>query len=49
MFTSMRVAGGEVKLTDDVYGWDDDVAYALGYVQRPPRQRQKQVAGDVGP
>jgi L,D-transpeptidase YcbB len=49
MYRTAFVEGGEVKLVDDVYGWDDDVAYALGYVRRPPRQRQKQVAGDVGP
>jgi murein L,D-transpeptidase YcbB/YkuD len=40
---------GAVKLVDDIYGWDDDVAYALGYVRRPTRARQHQVGGDVGP
>jgi murein L,D-transpeptidase YcbB/YkuD len=39
----------KIKLVEDVYGWDDDVAYALGYVRRPPRAKQKQVGGDVGP
>jgi murein L,D-transpeptidase YcbB/YkuD len=49
MYRTAFVDGGKVKLVDDVYGWDDDVAYALGYVRRPPRQRQKQIGGDVGP
>jgi murein L,D-transpeptidase YcbB/YkuD len=49
MYRTAFVDDGRVKLVDDVYGWDDDVAYALGYVRRPPRERQKQVDGDVGP
>ena len=40
---------GQVKLVEDAYGWDDDVGYALGYVRRPPRAKQAQIAGDVGP
>lgn len=49
MYRTAFVDGGKVKLVDDPYGWDDDVAYALGYVRRPPRARQKQAGGDVGP
>jgi len=40
---------GAVRLVEDVYGWDDDVARALGY-ERPPRGPRRQVRnGDVGP
>lgn len=49
MYRTAFVDDGQVKLVDDAYGWDDDVAYALGYVRRPLRARQKQVGGDVGP
>ena len=49
MYRTAFVDEGKVKMVDDVYGWDDDVAYALGYVRRPPRERQKKVEGDVGP
>jgi murein L,D-transpeptidase YcbB/YkuD len=40
--------GSQVRLVPDVYGWDDDVARALGLEHGPPRgtfQRQE----DVGP
>ena len=40
---------GQLTFVDDVYGWDDDVAYALGYVRKPPRAKQKYEGGDVGP
>ena len=49
MYRTAFVDDGQVKLVDDAYGWDDDVGYALGYVRRPPRQKQKQAGGDVGP
>ncbi len=40
---------GQVRLVDDSYGWDDDIAYALGYVRKPPRANVKHADGDVGP
>ncbi len=49
MYRTAFIDGGKVKLIDDPYGWDDDVAYALGYVRKPPRAKQKQGDGDVGP
>ena len=49
MYRTAFVDDGQVKLVDDAYGWDDDVAYALGYVRRPPRAKVKHVDGDVGP
>lgn len=49
MYRTAVVEDGKVKLVNDIYGWDDDVAYALGYVRRPPRAKQKHAGGDVGP
>jgi len=49
MYRTAFLDDGQVRLVDDIYGWDDDVGYALGYVRRPPREKQKQVEGDVGP
>jgi murein L,D-transpeptidase YcbB/YkuD len=49
MYRTSFIDDGRVKLADDAYGWDDDVAYALGYVRRPPRAKQKRVETDVGP
>ncbi|HET6940759.1 MAG TPA: L,D-transpeptidase family protein, partial [Sphingomicrobium sp.] len=49
MYLTAFLDNGQVRLVDDVYGWDDDVAYALGYVRRPPRAKVKREAGDVGP
>ena len=49
MYRTAFVDGGKVKLVEDVYGWDDDVAYALGYVRRPARAKAKHEGGDVGP
>ena len=49
MYRTAFVEDGKVKLVNDVYGWDDDVGYALGYVRRPPRAKQAHQGGDVGP
>lgn len=49
LYHTAFVEDGTVKLANDIYGWDDDIAYALGYVRRPPRAKQKLAAGDVGP
>jgi murein L,D-transpeptidase YcbB/YkuD len=48
MYRTAFLADGKVQLVDDVYGWDDDVAYALGYVRKPPRAKVKHEV-DVGP
>ena len=39
MYRTAFVDDGQVQLVEDVYGWDDDVAYALGYVRKPPRAK----------
>ena len=39
---------GRVHFADDAYGWDNDVATALGYPTKAPTKRQKR-AGDIGP
>ena len=49
MYRTAFLDKGQVRLVDDVYGWDDDVAYALGYVRKPPRAKVKHEGGDVGP
>jgi len=49
MYRTAFADDGQVQIVDDIYGWDDDVAYALGYVRRPPRAKAKQEGGDVGP
>lgn len=49
MYRTAFLDHGAIRIVDDVYGWDDDVAYALGYVRRPPRAKVKQEGGDVGP
>lgn len=40
--------GGRIRLRDDAYGWDEDVAAALGLPARPRRARGSHVS-DVGP
>ena len=46
--TAFVGADGRVGFAPDVYGWDNDVATALGYESRPgPRIDHR--AGDVGP
>jgi len=49
MYRTAFVEDGQVRIVEDVYGWDDEVAYALGYVRRPPRAKTKHAGGDVGP
>lgn len=49
MYRTAFFDDGQVRIADDTYGWDDDVAHALGYVRRPPRAKVKQEGGDVGP
>jgi len=39
---------GRVHFASDAYGWDDDVAAALGYAKQAPRAQQQQ-NGDIGP
>ena len=40
--------GDRVQFRPDVYGWDDEVAKALGLVKGPTRETQQQ-SGDIGP
>ena len=49
MYRTAFLDDGQVRMVDDVYGWDDDVAHALGYVRRPPRAKAKHERGDIGP
>ena len=49
MYRTAFLDNGAVRLVDDIYGWDDEVARALGYI-RPPRGPRTHVRGaDVGP
>ena len=42
--------GSRVQFRPDAYGWDDDVAYAIGLVRGPKPQRAEHRRGeDVGP
>jgi murein L,D-transpeptidase YcbB/YkuD len=41
--------GTRVEFRPDVYGWDSDVARALGLVKGPPRQTQQPQGEDIGP
>jgi murein L,D-transpeptidase YcbB/YkuD len=41
--------GGRVQFRPDIYGWDDDVAYAIGLKRGPPRKAYKRSAEDIGP
>ena len=49
MYRTAFVDDGQVRIVEDVYGWDDEIAYALGYVRKPPRAKTKHAGGDVGP
>jgi murein L,D-transpeptidase YcbB/YkuD len=39
---------GKIRFVEDTYGWDNDVAAALGYERRQVRKRPRRAA-DVGP
>ncbi len=41
--------GSRIQFRPDVYGWDDDVAAAIGLVRAPPRRARRHQPGDVGP
>jgi murein L,D-transpeptidase YcbB/YkuD len=41
--------GARVQFRPDVYGWDDDVAMALGLVRGPVRKAYHSQDGDLGP
>ena len=42
--------GSRIQFRSDLYGWDDDVAYAIGLVRGPKPQRPEHRRGeDVGP
>jgi L,D-transpeptidase YcbB len=50
MYRTAFVEDGQARFVEDVYGWDADVAYALGYVRERPRSHQPHRRGDdVGP
>ena len=49
MYRTAFLDEGKVRFVEDIYGWDDDVAYALGYVRKPPRAKAKHGDEDVGP
>jgi murein L,D-transpeptidase YcbB/YkuD len=41
--------GSRVQFRPDVYGWDDDVAMALGLVRGAPRKPYQRQGEDIGP
>ena len=41
--------GSRVQFRPDVYGWDDDVAAAIGLVRAAARKPHRHQAGDIGP
>jgi murein L,D-transpeptidase YcbB/YkuD len=42
--------GSRIQFRPDPYGWDEDVAYAIGFVRGPPRKRHEHRRGeDIGP
>ena len=47
--TAFLGSGGRVRFVDDVYGWDNDVAVALGYAARTIDRRPHTQGADVGP
>ena len=47
--TAFLGADGKVQFVQDPYGWDNDVAAALGYERRQPQQRKQHAPTDFGP
>ena len=41
--------GSRLQFRPDVYGWDENVAVALGFVRGPMRKPRQHQPGDVGP
>jgi murein L,D-transpeptidase YcbB/YkuD len=41
--------GSRIQFRPDVYGWDDDVAYAIGLKRNPPRKPYQSTGQDIGP
>jgi murein L,D-transpeptidase YcbB/YkuD len=41
--------GSRIQFRPDIYGWDDDVAYAIGLKRNPPRKPYQSTAQDIGP
>jgi murein L,D-transpeptidase YcbB/YkuD len=41
--------GSRIQFRPDVYGWDDEVAYAIGLRRAPPRKPYKSEVEDIGP
>jgi murein L,D-transpeptidase YcbB/YkuD len=42
--------GSAVKFRPDLYGWDENIARAIGLAQGPPHKiRQPQSSDDIGP
>ena len=41
--------GSRIQLRQDVYGWDDEVAYAIGLQRAAPRKQYKPQGEDIGP
>ena len=48
LYHTAFVEGGRVVIREDVYGWDDEVARALGHARRARRAARPHI-GDVGP
>lgn len=48
LYHTAYLDGGKVRLRPDAYGWDDEVADALGFPERTRRPPRK-VIGDIGP
>jgi L,D-transpeptidase YcbB len=47
--TAFLGTDGRIKFAKDVYGWDNDVADALGYETRKPSRVEHRPGRDVGP